>query len=87
MTEDSSESVSRLCCQCLVQLVFDDHAEFDYILSGLLNAVPSSRWVKHPVRIISFACPLYTRWKFADGGCTQKVAKVKLQITIQFLKL
>lgn len=52
MTEDSSESVSSLCCHCLVQLVFEEHAEFDYILSGLLNAVPSARWVKHPVLVV-----------------------------------
>jgi len=43
MTEEQSETVSRLCCHCLVQLVYDGHAEFDYVLSGLLNAVPSAR--------------------------------------------
>lgn len=53
MIEDSSELAAKLCCQCLVQLVFDGHAELDYLLKGLLNAVPSVRWVcintgKHP---------------------------------------
>ena len=43
MIEDSSESAARLCCQCLVQLVFDGYADLDYILKGLLNAVPSVR--------------------------------------------
>lgn len=43
MIEDSSESAARLCSQCLVQLVFDGHADLDYILKGLLNAVPSVR--------------------------------------------
>ena len=43
MIEDSSELGARLCSQCLVQLVFDGHADFDFILKGLLNAVPSVR--------------------------------------------
>ncbi|XP_068741398.1 focadhesin-like [Montipora capricornis] len=43
MIEEKSEAVNRLCCSCLLQLVFDGHAEFDYVLSGLLNAIPSAR--------------------------------------------
>ena len=43
MTEESSEAVNRLCCRCLVLLVFNGHAELGYVLSGLLNALPSAR--------------------------------------------
>lgn len=70
MTEDSSESVSRLCCHCLVQLVFEEHAEFDYILSGLLNAVPSARWVKHHVWVVLLVHQ-------TQDGCLQMVAAHK----------
>lgn len=43
MIEESSEAVNRLCCRCLVLLVFNGHAELGYVLSGLLNALPSAR--------------------------------------------
>ncbi|XP_027059446.1 focadhesin-like [Pocillopora damicornis] len=43
LTGDSSEVLSRLCCNCLVQLVVDDHAEFEYIIRGLLSVAPSAR--------------------------------------------
>ena len=47
MIEEKSEAVNRLCCSCLLQLVFDGHAEFDYVLSGLLNAIPSARFISN----------------------------------------
>ncbi|XP_020625971.1 focadhesin-like [Orbicella faveolata] len=53
MIEDSSESAARLCSQCLVQLVFDGHADLDYILKGLLNAVPSVRNLSGIIKALS----------------------------------
>ena len=42
MCADSSlASVS--CSQCLIQLVREGHADFDFILKGLLNIVPSAK--------------------------------------------
>ncbi|XP_022783954.1 focadhesin-like isoform X5 [Stylophora pistillata] len=43
LTGDSSEILSRLCCNCLVELVVDNHAELEYILRGVLSVAPSAR--------------------------------------------
>lgn len=60
LTGDSSEVLSRLCCNCLVQLVVDDHAEFEYIIRGLLSVAPSARWVLTPNTYIQTSLMLYT---------------------------
>lgn len=35
--------VRTACCESLVALVAQEHAEFDYILNGILNLIPSAR--------------------------------------------
>ena len=35
--------VRTTCCEALVTLVAQDHAEFTYVLNGALNLIPSAR--------------------------------------------
>jgi len=44
MIEGPSETAISLSSQCFVQLVADGYAEFDFILSRLLNILPSARY-------------------------------------------
>ncbi|XP_037979583.1 focadhesin isoform X2 [Motacilla alba alba] len=46
-----SENVAlrTACCEGLVALVVEKHAEFDYVLHGALNLIPSARSTPHPL--------------------------------------
>uniref|UniRef100_A0A8D0BRD5 Focadhesin n=1 Tax=Salvator merianae TaxID=96440 RepID=A0A8D0BRD5_SALMN len=41
--------VRTACCEALVTLVVQDHAEFSYVLNGTLNLIPSARNSPHPL--------------------------------------
>ncbi|KAM6183132.1 focadhesin isoform 2-T2 [Erethizon dorsatum] len=43
--------VRTACCEGLVALVAQDHAEFSYVLNGILNLIPSTR--NHPQPLIT----------------------------------
>nr|XP_033775395.1 focadhesin isoform X2 [Geotrypetes seraphini] len=40
--------VRTACCEALVALVAQNHADFSYVLNGLLNLIPSARNPPHP---------------------------------------
>uniref|UniRef100_A0A6J0TC71 Focadhesin isoform X1 n=2 Tax=Pogona vitticeps TaxID=103695 RepID=A0A6J0TC71_9SAUR len=44
--------VRTTCCEALVTLVAQDHAEFTYVLNGALNLIPSARNVHGLINII-----------------------------------
>ncbi|KAJ7335439.1 hypothetical protein JRQ81_013380 [Phrynocephalus forsythii] len=49
---DDNVVVRTTCCEALVALVAQDHAEFTYVLNGALNLIPSARDVHGLVKII-----------------------------------
>ncbi|KAH0628352.1 hypothetical protein JD844_009374 [Phrynosoma platyrhinos] len=44
--------VRTACCEALVTLVAQDHAEFSYVLNGALNRIPSARNSHGLIKII-----------------------------------
>ncbi|XP_051875127.1 focadhesin isoform X2 [Pristis pectinata] len=44
--------VRAACCEALVALVAQNHAEFNYVLNGILNLIPSARNVQGLIRSI-----------------------------------
>ncbi|KAJ6669524.1 hypothetical protein lerEdw1_000072 [Lerista edwardsae] len=44
--------VRTACCEALVTLVAQDHAEFNYVLNGALNLIPSARNVHGLIKIV-----------------------------------
>ncbi|XP_006818755.1 focadhesin-like, partial [Saccoglossus kowalevskii] len=50
---DTNPTVCSACCDALLALVSNGHAEFSYILNGLLNIVPSTKCLAVLVRALS----------------------------------
>ncbi|XP_061486839.1 focadhesin [Rhineura floridana] len=44
--------VRTACCEALLMLVAQDHAEFSYVISGALNLIPSARNVHGLIKIL-----------------------------------
>ncbi|XP_066271625.1 focadhesin-like [Branchiostoma lanceolatum] len=63
---DADPVVNSACCEALVTLVYQKHAEWEYILNGFLNIVPSGRNLTAVLKAVSdlLVCQVL--------GCLQK---------------
>ncbi|XP_032233940.2 focadhesin [Nematostella vectensis] len=48
-----ASAVSSACCQCWLQLVREGHAQFNYVLTGLLNVIPAASNASSAVQAIT----------------------------------
>ncbi|KAM4708209.1 focadhesin [Discoglossus pictus] len=71
---NDSAVVRTACCEALVALVEQDHADFNYVLNGILNLTPSARNIQGLIKCV---------WRLLhlEAQNSEKSGKVKFKST------
>ncbi|CAH1796123.1 unnamed protein product, partial [Owenia fusiformis] len=66
--DDADSCVATSCCSALVQLVYEGHADFNFVLNSLLNRVPSATNCGGIVQALTDLLILQMRTSVNDGS-------------------